>query len=60
MYYDKKTDKWKELSEARASKDDEKEEKAFLLLESLRNKKMDNHQFAQAREEYYRALGDEN
>lgn len=58
MYYEKKdiTKDDKGLSE----KDDKREEKAFLLLESLKDQKMDNRQFAQLREEYYRDLGDQN
>lgn len=60
MYYDKKEGKWKEISEAKAPEGDEKEEKAYSLLKSLKNKKVDNRQFAQMREEYYRALGDLN
>jgi len=43
-----------------SSSEDKKEEKAFSLLKSLKNQKMDNRQFAQLREEYYRALGDDN
>ena len=50
MYYHKKESK----------KDDKREEKAFLLLKSLKDKKMDNREFAQMREDYYRALGDLN
>jgi len=60
MYYDKKEAKWKELSDAGEPKGDEKEEKAFSLLKSLKNQKIDNRQFAQMREDYYRALGDLN
>jgi hypothetical protein len=58
MYYEKKdiTKDDKGLSE----KDDKKEKRAFLLLESLKDQKMDNRQFAQLREEYYRDLGDQN
>ena len=58
MYYEKKDIKKDDKS--LSGKDDKKEEKAFLLLESLKDQKMDNRQFAQAREDYYRALGDEN
>ena len=65
MYYDKKEAKWKELSklsEAKSSSagDDEREEKAFSLLKSLKDQKIDNRQYAQLREDYYRALGDDN
>ena len=65
MYYDKKEGKLKKLSklsEAKSSSagDDKKEEKAFLLLKSLKDQNMDNRQYAQMREDYYRALGDQN
>jgi hypothetical protein len=59
MYYDKKTGKLKELK-PQMENDDKKEEKAFHLLESLKDQKINNRQFAQMREDYYRALGDEN
>jgi len=42
------------------SNDDEKEEKAFSLLKLLKDQKMSNRQYAQMREDYYRALGDLN
>jgi len=58
MYYDKKDIKKDDKS--LIGKDDKKEKKAFLLLESLKDQKMDNRQFAQLREEYYRDLGDQN
>lgn len=58
MYYDKKEGKLKELKTD--DQNNEKEEKAFSLLKSLKDKKLDNRQFAQLREDYYRTLGDQN
>lgn len=55
MYYDKKEGKSGDLKDPKG-----KEERAFLLLESLKNKRIDNRQYAQLREDYYRALGDSN
>jgi hypothetical protein len=59
MYYDKKAGQSGGTKPPMES-DDKKEEKAFQLLKSLKNQKMDNRQFAQMREEYYRTLGDAN
>lgn len=60
MCYDMYDPKQSKAGGVAPSNDDEKEEKAFSLLKSLKNQKMDNRQFAQLREDYYRALGDQN
>lgn len=60
MCYDMYDPKQSKTGGGDSSRDDKKEKRAFLLLESLKNQKMDNRQFAQAREDYYRALGDDN
>ena len=58
MYYSKKEGKLKELDIAKATQ--EADDKAYELLKSLKDQKIDNRKYAQLREDYYRALGDDN
>ena len=60
MCYDMYDPKQNKMGGGVPSNDDEKEEKAFSLLKLLKDQKMSNRQYAQMREDYYRALGDLN